>query len=95
MTFMKSYCRETRDQFMTIPSYSFMVYKYNSSARIIANNLSCSGQSELLHLFDFQGNLSLFYHYFSHDLAKLSFFILSEFTASIYLDSFMSSIQLL
>lgn len=29
---------------MAIPSYSFIVYKYNSSARVIANNFSYSGQ---------------------------------------------------
>lgn len=72
-----------------------MVYIYNSSATITANNLSCSGQSELWHLIDLHGNLSLSYHYFSCDFAKLSFFILSQFTAYIYLDSFTSSIELL
>lgn len=75
---MKGYCRDK--QFMTTHSYSLTVHRYNETA----NNLSCSHQSELMHLTDLQGNLSPSYHYFACDLADLSFiFILLGMNTSI------------
>lgn len=50
MTFMKTHHRDRRSTDDN-KSYKFITYKYNSSARILANHLSFPSQSEPLSTF--------------------------------------------